>query len=95
MYFFGPLLTVDLRWGAQLEPIYNSSVLIQDVAVKTFRDRRTVGTSGGRGSGKSVPAARYDDDDSHLTLIILFDINHSFAQLMVSGIQDTANSILY
>ena len=34
----------------QLEPIYNSSVLINDVAMKTFRERWTIGTGGERES---------------------------------------------
>ena len=47
----------------QIEPIYNSSVLIQDVALKTSRGRWTIETGGERGSGRSVLAARHDDDD--------------------------------
>ena len=47
----------------QLEPIYNSSVLIQDVAWKTCRERWTIGTRGRWGSGKPVLAACHDDDD--------------------------------
>ena len=46
----------------QLEPMYNSSVLIQDIALKTFRERWTIETNGKRGSGKSVVAARDDDN---------------------------------
>ena len=37
--------------------------LIHDVPLRTCRKRVTIGTSGGRGSGKSVPVARHDDDD--------------------------------
>ena len=44
--------------------IYNSSVPIQDVALKTYRERWTIETGGKRGSGRSVLAARHDDDDS-------------------------------
>ena len=55
-------------YGDQLEPIYNRSVLIQDVAWKTCREQWTVGTSGERGSGKSVLAARHDDDDMRVSL---------------------------
>ena len=47
----------------QLEPMYNSSVPIQDVAWKTSRERWTIETSGKRGSGRSVLEARHDDDD--------------------------------
>ena len=47
----------------QLEPIYNSSVLIQDVVLKTFRERCKIENSGEWGFGRSVLAAQYDDDD--------------------------------
>ena len=38
----------------QLEPIYNTSVLIQDVALKTSRERLMIETGGKRGSGRFV-----------------------------------------
>ena len=47
----------------QLEPIYNSSMSIQDVALKTCREQWTIETGGERGSGRSVLAVRHDDDD--------------------------------
>ena len=47
----------------QLEPTYNSSVLIQDVALKTCQKRWTIERGGGKGSGISVLMARQDDDD--------------------------------
>ena len=47
----------------QVEPTHNSSVPIQDVAVKTYLERWTIEKSGGRGSGISVLAARHDDDN--------------------------------
>ena len=53
----------EQRQDDQLEPIYNSSVPIQDVALKTSRERWTTETGGERGSGRSVLAARHDDDD--------------------------------
>ena len=46
-----------------VKPIYNSSVPIQDVALKTYGERWTIEKGGGRGSGISVLAARHDDDD--------------------------------
>ena len=46
----------------QLEPIYNSSVPIQDVAFKTYRERWTIETSGERGLERFMLAARHDDD---------------------------------
>ena len=47
----------------QLEPTYNSSVLIQGVALKTYRKQWTIEKGGGRGSGISVLIARYDYDN--------------------------------
>ena len=47
----------------RLEPIYNSSVLMQDVAWKTHRKRWMIKTSGERGWEKSVPTARPDDGE--------------------------------
>ena len=45
-----------------VEPIYNSSVLIQNVALNTYWERWSIEKGGGRGSGRSVLAARHDDD---------------------------------
>ena len=53
------------RQDDQLEHLYNSSVLIQDVTLKTFRERWTIETSGERGSGRSILAAQHDDEDIH------------------------------
>ena len=53
----------EQRQDNHLEPIYNSSVPIQDVALKAYREQWTIGTGGGRGSGRSLLAARLDDDD--------------------------------
>ncbi len=46
----------------QLEPIYNSSVTMQDVALKTSPERWTIEMGDEKGSGNSVLAARHDDD---------------------------------
>ena len=51
------------RLDDPLEPIYNSSVSIQDVAWKTSRKQWTVEIGGERGSGISMQTARHDDDD--------------------------------
>ena len=48
----------------QLEPIYNSSVPIQDIALKTYRNRWTIEKGDGRGSGRSVLMVWHDDDDN-------------------------------
>ena len=47
----------------QQEPIYNSSVPIQDIALKTSREQWKMEMGGERGSGRSVIAAWHDDVD--------------------------------
>ena len=58
----------------QLEPTFNSSVPIQDVAWKTSRKRWTIEKGGEIGSGRSVLAGRHDDHDdsgelSHFAIV--------------------------
>ena len=55
--------------GSKLEPIFNSSVLIQDVAWNTCRERWTIEKNEERGSGKSVLVAWHDDDDIYMYII--------------------------
>ena len=59
-YSRGALHMDEQRQDDQLEPTYNSSVPIQDVALKTYRKRCT---GGERESGRSVLLVRHDDDD--------------------------------
>ena len=47
----------------QHEHTFSSYVRIQDVVLKTYLGRWTIGRSGERGSGISVLPARYDDDE--------------------------------
>ena len=47
----------EQRQDYQLEPIYNSSVPIQDVGMMTFQEQWTIGTGGERGSKRSVLVA--------------------------------------
>ena len=47
----------EQRQDGPLEPIYNNSVPIQDIAWKTSRERKTLETGGERGSRRSVLAA--------------------------------------
>ena len=49
----------------QLELIYNSSALTQDLTWMTCRKRWMIERNTERGSGKSVQAARHDDDDDN------------------------------
>ena len=51
----------EQRQDDELEPIYNSSVLIRDVALKTYQERWTIETS-----GRSMLMARHDDDDNDI-----------------------------
>ena len=60
------LWTLDMdeqKQDDQLELIYNSSVSMQDVALKTCWMRWTIEKGDGRGSGRSVLVAWHDDDD--------------------------------
>ena len=63
MYSYGPPHMAEQKHDDQLEHTYSSYVRIRDVALKTCQRRWTIGRSGERGSGISVPAAWYDDDD--------------------------------
>ena len=47
----------------QLERTFSSYVRIQDVVLKTYLGRWTIGRSGEWGSGISVLPGRYDDDE--------------------------------
>ena len=69
MYSCRSLRMDEQGQDGQLEPIYNSSVPIQNVARKNSRERWTIETGDKRGSGKSVLTAQYDDDDDDIDLI--------------------------
>ena len=53
----------EQRQDDQIEPIFNSSVAIQDVAMKIFQEQWMIETGGERGSGRSVLVVRHDDVD--------------------------------
>ena len=55
----------------QLEPTYNSSVLIQDVTLRTCRKQWRIEKRGGKWSGISVLMAQHDDDDDDTELFEL------------------------
>ena len=64
-YFIYRLLHIDeQRLDGWLEPIYNSSVSIQDIAFKASRERWTIETGGERKSGRSMLAPRHHDENS-------------------------------
>ena len=60
----------EQRQDNQLEPIYNSSVQIQDVALKTYWEQWVIETGGGRGSGRSMLVVRHDVDIVYLYYFI-------------------------
>ena len=60
IYWVRDLISGVILWT----PSHGRTYLQQhDVALKTYRERWMIGTSGGRGSGKSMLAAHHDDDD--------------------------------
>ena len=69
-YSRGPHHMDDQRQYDHVEPIYNRSVLIQDVTLKTSREQWTIETDGERRSGRSVLAAWHDDDDIYIYIYI-------------------------
>ena len=72
VYACGPVHMDEQRQDDQPEIIYNNSVLIQDIALKTSLGRWTTETDGERGSERSVLAAQHDEDeDDHLLSIYL------------------------
>ena len=62
-YSCGSLHMDEQKQDDQLELTYNSSMLIQDVALKTCQKQWTIERGGESGSGVSELIARHDDDD--------------------------------
>ena len=62
----------EQRQDDQLEPIYNSSLPIQDVVLNTYQEQWTIEKGGDRGSGKSMLAARHGDDEGENSWIRTF-----------------------
>ena len=63
MYSYGLPHMAGQKQDNQLEHTYSSYVRIRDVTLKTCQRWWTIGRSGERGSGISVPVARHDDDE--------------------------------
>ena len=64
-------------------PVYNSSAPIQDVALKTYRERWMIETGGGRGSERSGLAACHDHDDMCVSVckrkyVLIFGLQNFF-----------------
>ena len=80
MFSNGPPHIAEQKQGDQLTPIYSSSVMIQDVALRTYQKRWTIRCSGETGSGISVLVARQDDDhdDDVLYLVLISNTNISY-----------------
>ena len=66
MYSYGSPHMAAQKQDDQLEHTFSSYVRIQDVVLKTYLGRWTIGRSGERGSGISVLPTRYDDDDIYI-----------------------------
>ena len=75
-YSSGPLHIDEQSQDDQQEPIYNSSLLIQDIDWKTSRDQWTIETDDERRSGRSVLAAWHDDDDDIYIYIYIYIYMH-------------------
>ena len=61
-YSCGPLHMDEQRQDDQLEPIYNCSVPMQDIAFRTYRELWTIEKGGWKGSRRSVLTVLHDDD---------------------------------
>ena len=58
----------EQRQNEQLQTIYNGSVPIQDIALKTSQVEWTIETDGESGLVRSVQVPRSDEDEHHLRL---------------------------
>ena len=73
MYTWGLLHMDEQKFDDQLEPIYNSSVPIQEVTWKNFLGAMMIETGGVRESGRSVLVAWHDVGyDEILKLVLSF-----------------------
>ena len=75
-YSCGPLHMNEQRQDNQLEPIYNSSV-IEDIALKIFREQWTIVSGGERRSGWCVLTVRHDDDDAFTYTVLVYQKTYS------------------
>ena len=65
-YSCGPPHIDEQKQDDQLGPIFNSSVPMQEVALKTYRKWWTIYKGGERRPGKIVLMVQHDDDDDNL-----------------------------
>ena len=78
----------EQRQDGQPESIYNISVPILDIALKTRRERWTIETGDERGSGRSVLAVRHDHDVDDIFLA-----THSYDE--ISKLKQTLEKTAY
>ena len=98
MYSYGSPHMAAQKRDDQLERTFSSYVRIQDVVLKTYLGRWTIGRSGERGSGISVLPARYDDDDDEgflllLLILLLVAGNHKIAYKQLLRDMNTWNHL--
>ena len=68
----GDILHMDeQRQDDQLEPTYNSSVAIQDVALKTYRKRWTTENGDGSESVRAAMVTWHDDDNNGVNVMFV------------------------
>ena len=83
-YSCGPPHMDKQRQDDQLEPIYNSSVPIQDGALKTYLERWMIETGGKRGSGRSMLVAwHYDDETFPKGISTMWNVNSLVQDLIL------------
>ena len=77
MYPYGHPHMAGQKQDDQPEHTFSSYVRIRDVALKTYQRRWTIGRSGERGSGISVPVAQHDDDDDDDDSVQHYSFNYT------------------
>ena len=91
MYSYGSPHMAAQKQDDQLERTFSSYVRIQDVVLKTYLGRWTIGRSGERGSGLSVLPARYDDDELTINLRLLALLRLKVLGVCMSQVQFKEN----
>ena len=85
MFSYGPPHMAEQKQDDQLEPTFNCSVRIRDIALRPCQKRWTIGRSGERGSGISVLVARQDD---HEEIYIYYKYKSLILSLIIRLISD-------
>ena len=90
-----PLHMDEQKQVDQLEPTYSSSVVIQDVALKTYRQQWTIVKGGGRGSGRSALAVWHNDDDGSWHHQTSWDERKNFKSVSQENQKSTRDKTIY